>query len=131
MDGVCVCAGCHHVSVHVGVVRVQLGHAGEHVLCGAWVKPEVGCRVYQHGFGCIGEGLGHVGEGCGHIGEGCGCIGVGEGCGHVGEGHGYTVRWPFHGRQFNSVDYARCTQHNGTHIYNGRGGSVTVEQQWW
>ena len=53
---------CRHVSVRVGVARVQLGRAGERALCGAWVKPEVGCRVYQRGLGRVGEGHGHVGE---------------------------------------------------------------------
>ena len=99
---------CHHVSVRVGVARVQLGCAGERTLCGAWAKPEVGCRVYQRGLGCIGEGRGCIGEGC-----------------------GYTMWWPFHGRQFNSADYTRCAQHDGTRLHNGRGGSVAVEQWQW
>ena len=43
MDGVHGCAGCHHVSVRVGAARVQLGRAGEHTLCEAWVKWAVGC----------------------------------------------------------------------------------------
>ena len=92
--GQCVCWVCCHVSVCVRVVQVQLGHAGEHALRGAWMRPEVGCRVHRCGLGHVGEGHGRIGEGCGHIGEGCECIGeghghVGEGHGHVGEGHGH------------------------------------------
>ena len=86
---------CHHVLVCVGVGWVQLGHVGEHALCGAWARPEVGCKVHWHGLGrigegceCIGEGCGHLGEGHGHIGKGCGCIGKGHG--FIGEGHGWS-----------------------------------------
>ena len=71
---------CCHVSVRVGATQVQLGRAGECALCGAWVRPKVGCRVHRHG-------LGHIGEGRGCIGKGRGCIG--EGHGFVGEGHGF------------------------------------------
>ena len=63
---------CHHVSVHVGVAWVQLGRAGEHALCGAWAKPEVGCRVHRHGLGRVGEGRGRVGKGCIGVGHGLG-----------------------------------------------------------
>ena len=69
------------MSVCVGAAWVQLGHAGECALCGAWARPEVGCRVHRHG-------LGHVGEGCGCVGEGRRCVGKGRGC--IGEGHGFV-----------------------------------------
>ena len=100
---------CHHVSVCVGVVQVQLGRAGERVLCGAWAKPEEGCRVHQRGLGRIEEGRGCVGEGHGHVGKGHGCIG--EGHGFVGKGRGQS-------------EGVRCV--GGLHVYgvgHGLGGA--------
>ena len=56
---------CRHVSVCVRAVRVQLGRAGEHALCGAWARPEVGCKVHRCGLGRVGDAMDVTGVACG------------------------------------------------------------------
>ena len=52
---------CCHVSVCVRAVWVQLGCAGECMLCRAWARPEVGCKVHWRGLGRVGEAMNMTG----------------------------------------------------------------------
>ena len=66
------------VSSCVGACRGSTGTAGACwracALCGAWAKPEVGCRVHRCGLGRVGEGRGCVGKGCMGVGHGLGGV---------------------------------------------------------